>query len=161
MPIFINDRTFTVSAMAAGLRRLTAKQKLDYVMVDYIQLASGVGRFNGRADEVASITRGLKRLASELHVPVIALSQFNRESAKGAREPQLHDLRESGSIEQDATLVLMIHFVRMYDVNAGIKTGDVKLLVRKQRNGPTGWIPMTFHAPSGRFYETTAAEERT
>jgi replicative DNA helicase len=105
---------------------------------------------------VASITRGLKRMAGELHVPLMAFSQFNRESAKDGREPQLHDLRESGSIEQDATLVLMIHFTRMYNVNSGIETGDVKLLIRKQRNGPTGWLPLVFHAPSGRFDEVTA-----
>lgn len=159
LPIYISDKDrATVPAMLAELRRLTARQKLDYVVVDYIQLASGVGRFDRRADEVAAITRSLKRMAGELHVPVIALSQFNREAAKNNREPELHDLRESGSIEQDATLVLMIHFTRMYDVNAGIDEGEAKLLVRKQRNGPTGWIPLRFHAPSGRFYETTGQE---
>jgi replicative DNA helicase len=158
LPIYISDRDrSTVPSMLAELRRLIARQKLDFIVVDYIQLASGVGRFDRRADEVASITRGLKRIAGELHVPVIALSQFNRESAKNSREPELHDLRESGSIDQDATLVLMIHFTRMYDVNAGVDTGEAKLLVRKQRNGPTGWIPLTFHAPSGRFYEQEAA----
>jgi replicative DNA helicase len=161
LPLYISDRDrFTVPAMLAELRRLKARQKLEFVVVDYIQLAQGVGRFDKRADEVASITRGLKRMAGELRVPVIALSQFNRESTKNNREPELHDLRESGSIEQDATLVLMIHFVRNHDVNAGVDEGEAKLLVRKQRNGPIGWIPLTFHAPSGRFYEPCPEQAR-
>jgi replicative DNA helicase len=160
LPIYISDRDrSTVPSMLAELRRLMTRQRLEFVIVDYIQLASGVGRFDRRADEVASITRGLKRMAGELRVPVIALSQFSRESAKSAREPELHDLRESGSIEQDATLVLMIHFTRMYDVNIGIDEGEAKLLVKKQRNGPTGWIPLRFHAPSGRFYEQEGRSE--
>jgi replicative DNA helicase len=159
LPVFISDRNrSTVPAMFAELRRQIARHQLEFVIVDYIQLVEGVGRFDKRADEVASITRGLKRMAGELKLPIIALSQFNRESAKDGREPQLHDLRESGSIEQDASLVLMVHFTRMHDVNAGIDTGDAKLLVRKQRNGPIGWIPVTFHAPSGRFFEPEASQ---
>jgi replicative DNA helicase len=169
LPIFISDKArFTVPAMSAELRRLAARRKIEYVIVDYIQLAEAVGRFDKRADEVASITRGLKRLASELRIPVIALSQFNRDHSKENREPQLHDLRESGSIEQDANLVIMVHFTRAYDVNVGINTGEAKLLVRKQRNGPVGFIPVFFHAPSGRFDEreeslapAKAAEEVT
>lgn len=154
LPIYIADRgKFTIPAMSAELRRLTARRRIEFVIVDYLQLASGVGRFDRRSDEVASITRGLKRMASEFSIPVIALSQFSRESAKDNREPQLHDLRESGTIEHDASLVLLIHFTRLHDVNAGIDTGEARLLVRKQRNGPTGWIPLTFHAPSGRFFE--------
>lgn len=161
LPVYISDKSrSTIPAMHAELRRLMAKQKVGLVIVDYLQLAQGVGRFDKRADEVASIARGLKRMAMELKIPVLALSQFNRDSSKDNREPELHDLKESSELEQAANLVLMIHFTRMYDVSAGIETGEVKLKVAKQRAGPVGFINLMFHAPSGVFYESSNETER-
>lgn len=154
LPLYISDTTtVTVPAMEGRLRRLMSQVPIGLVIVDYIQLASGVGRSGSRAEEVGSISRALKRMASSLKVPVIALSQFNRDSARDNREPEKWDLKESGSIEQDANLILAIHFTAMYDVMAGIPEGEVKLKVLKQRNGPEGWLPMKFHAPSGEFRE--------
>lgn len=158
LPLYVCDQTtVTVAAIEGKLRRLMAQVPIGLVIIDYIQLASGVGKFSNRADEVSSITRALKRLAASLKVPIVALSQFNRDSARDNREPEKHDLRESGSIEQDANLILAIHFTRLYDVAAGIPTGDVKLKILKQRSGPEGWLPFTFHAPSGVFYEQERA----
>jgi replicative DNA helicase len=154
LPVHISDRTHsTIPVIHAELRRLMARQSIGLVVVDYIQLMQGVGRFDKRADEVGSISRGLKRIAADLKVAVVALSQLNRDSARADREPELWDLKESSSLEQDADLILMIHFTRMYDVSAGVDTGDVKLLVRKQRAGAVGYLSLEFHAPSGRFYE--------
>ena len=154
LPLYISDRTgITTQGMLSELRRLRTTRKVDMVIVDYLQLAKGVGKFGTRAEEVASISRGLKGIAMELGVPVIALSQFHRDSAKEGREPELHDLKESSGIEQDANLVLMIHFTRMYDVLAGVDTGDCKLLIRKNRSGPVGWMPLQFTAPTGIFRE--------
>ncbi len=154
LPLYVSDRaSVTTPGMLAELRRLRASRQIDMVVVDYLQLAKGSGKFGSRADEVASISRGLKGIAMELGVPVIALSQFNRESSKDDKEPQLHDLKESSGIEQDANMVLMIHFTRMYDISAGIETGEVKCIIRKNRSGPVGWAPLQFHAPSGIFRE--------
>lgn len=160
LPLYISDSTTgTVPGMEGKLRRLMAKVPIGLVIVDYIQLARGVGRFGNRADEVGAISRALKIMASNLKVPVIALSQFNRDSAKDNREPEKHDLKESGSIENDANLILAIHFTRMYDVAAKVFTGDVKLKILKQRNGPEGWLPLEFHAPSGVFKDSSNDQE--
>ncbi len=154
LPLYISDtNSSTVPAMEGRLRRLMSQVPIGMVIVDYIQLASGVGRSGSRAEEVGSISRALKRMASNLKVPVIALSQFNRDSARDNREPEKWDLKESGSIEQDANLILAIHFTTMYDVAAGISEGQVKLKILKQRNGPEGYLDFTFHAPSGEFRE--------
>lgn len=148
----------TVKALYSDLRRMQARHGLGMVVVDYLQLMGSNGRSGSRAEEVSGISRGLKRMAGELGVPVIALSQFSRESAKENREPRLDDLRESGSIEQDATLVLFVHFTRLWDMRAGVPTGDAKLILAKQRNGATTWLTLKFHAPTGRFYEEDGQE---
>lgn len=154
LPLYISDtNTSTVPAMEGRLRRLMSQVPIGMVIVDYIQLASGVGKTGSRAEEVGAISRALKRMASNLKIPVIALSQFNRDSARDNREPEKWDLKESGSIEQDANLILAIHFTQMYDVAAGIAEGQVKLKILKQRNGPEGFLDFTFHAPSGEFRE--------
>jgi replicative DNA helicase len=155
MPLIVTFRPgINPKTLQGELRKLQARQGLDLVIVDYLQLMSGgSSRYGNRTEEVSSISRALKRMAGELSIPVVALSQFSRESAKENREPQLSDLRESGSIEQDATLVLFVHFTRGWDMRAGVETGDAKLIVAKQRNGACTWIPLTFHAPTGRFYE--------
>jgi replicative DNA helicase len=121
------------------------------VIVDYLQLVSGAGKFDSRANEVSSISRGLKRMAKEFRLPVVALSQLNREPSKGDREPELRDLRESGSIEQDANEVIFLHFTTMWDeINPW---GDLFALLKKNRGGPIGNIPMRFYSPTGLFTE--------
>jgi replicative DNA helicase len=152
---FIHDQTSpSIKSVRGELKRLMAKERIGLVIIDYIQLVEAAVRRSGnRAEEVGSITRSLKQMAKEFKLPVIALSQLNRDSAKDKREPQLYDLRESGSIEQDANLVAMIHFTRPYDTAAGVDTGDLSLFIRKQRAGPKGAVGLTFNAPSGRFFE--------
>lgn len=155
MPLLVTFRPgINPKALQGELRKLQTRQGLDLVIVDYLQLMSGGStRYSNRTEEVSAISRALKRIAGELSVPVVALSQFSRESAKENREPALSDLRESGSIEQDGSLVLFVHFTRAWDMRAGVDTGDAKLIVAKQRNGACTWIPLQFHAPTGRFYE--------
>src|SRR5581483_1866511 len=159
-PIFIDDTPgISLSEMRAKARRLKQSQgRLDLIIVDYLQLMSGGGkRFENRTQEVSAISRGLKALAKELSVPVIALSQLSRapESRGGDHRPQLADLRESGSIEQDADVVAFIFREEVYmkaeDAEAQGLSGVAELMIAKQRNGPTGSIKMAFIKPSTRF----------
>ena len=116
-PMFIDDSsTLTVMEMRAKCRRLKAEHGLSLIIVDYLQLMSGYGRTENRNQEISGISRGLKALAKELNVPVIALSQLSRapEQRQGDHKPQLSDLRESGSIEQDADLVMFIYREEVY-----------------------------------------------
>jgi replicative DNA helicase len=142
----------------AKARRLKMEKGLDLLVVDYLQLVSGQGRFENRTQEVSYISRGLKSIAKELRVPVLALSQLSRapEQRLGQR-PQLSDLRESGSIEQDADVVVFI-FPERKAAEESEAEGEVdrrghlmKLIVGKQRNGPTGDIPVVFMRPYAKF----------
>jgi replicative DNA helicase len=155
-PIFIDDTPgITLSEMRAKARRLQQSQgKLDLVIVDYLQLMSGGGkRFENRTQEVSAISRGLKALAKELRVPVIALSQLSRapESRGGDHRPQLADLRESGSIEQDADVVAFIFREEVYKPDEPELEGIAEIIIAKQRNGPTGRVKMAFLKNSTRF----------
>jgi len=156
-PIFIDDTPgISLSEMRAKARRLKQAQggKLDLLIVDYLQLMSGGGkRFENRTQEVSAISRGLKALAKELHVPVIALSQLSRapESRGGDHRPQLADLRESGSIEQDADLVMFIFREEVYKQDDPDLQGKAEILIAKQRNGPTGRIQLAFRKNCTRF----------
>ena len=156
-PVFIDDTaTLTVLEMRAKCRRLEAEHGLALVVVDYMQLMSGRGRFENRTQEVSSISRGLKALAKELHVPVIAISQLSRapEQRGGDRWPQLSDLRESGSIEQDADVVAFIHRPEMYkdpDSVTEEERNRAELIIAKQRNGPTGKVHLAFRRQFTRF----------
>lgn len=144
--IFIDDTPgISPLEMRAKARRLVAEQKrLDLIVVDYMQLMSGSKRTESRQQEVSQISRELKGLAKELNVPLIALSQLSRApEARNPPKPQMSDLRESGSIEQDADVVAFIYRDEYYkpsDENAGI----AELLISKQRNGPTGTVKMAF-----------------
>jgi replicative DNA helicase len=160
-PIFIDDTpAISVPEMRAKCRRLhQAKGALDLILVDYLQLATaakiGFGsRPENRTQEVSAISRGLKTLAKESNCPVIALSQLSRaaESREGG-EPKLSDLRESGAIEQDADIVAFIHRPEMYDRNNPDLEGLAKLIVAKQRNGPTGELDLVFLKNFTRFEE--------
>jgi replicative DNA helicase len=152
-PIFIDDSsTLTVMEMRAKCRRLKAEHGLSLIIVDYLQLMSGYGRSENRNQEISGISRGLKALAKELSVPVIALSQLSRapEQRQGDHKPQLSDLRESGSIEQDADLVMFIYREEVYkpsEENAGL----AELIIAKQRNGPTGIVKLAFLREYTRF----------
>ena len=152
-PMYIDDSsTLTVMEMRAKCRRLKAERGLNVIIVDYLQLMSGYGRVENRTQEISGISRGLKALAKELNVPVIGLSQLSRapEQRQGDHKPQLSDLRESGSIEQDADLVMFIYREEVYkpsDENAGL----AELIISKQRNGPTGIVKLAFLREFTRF----------
>ena len=161
--LYIDDTPgISVSEMRAKARRLRQQEGLDLIIVDYLQLMSAVPiggkRFENRTQEVSAISRGLKALAKELRVPVIALSQLSRapESRGGDHRPQLSDLRESGSIEQDADLIGLLYKPNASDDEDGavVEESDgiaVNLLIAKQRNGPTGDVNMTFLKTYTRF----------
>jgi replicative DNA helicase len=155
-PIFIDDTPgIALSEMRAKARRLQQSQgALDLIIVDYLQLMSGGGRrYENRTQEVSAISRGLKALAKELKVPVLALSQLSRapESRGGDHRPQLSDLRESGSIEQDADVVTFIFREEVYKQDNPDLQGKAEIIIAKQRNGPTGRINMAFLKNSTRF----------
>lgn len=137
---------FTIRARA---RRLRARNELDLVIIDYLQLITSPG-FESRVQEISSISRSLKSLARELEVPVIALSQLNRSTEKEERRPRLADLRESGSIEQDADVVIMLYREEMYK-RTDDNSGKAEVIVAKQRNGPTDTVMLAFASGSTRF----------
>jgi replicative DNA helicase len=142
-PLFIVDSgNVTLVDIRAKARRLAARrQGLGLIIVDYLQLMSHTRRVDNRQQEIAEISRGLKMLAKELSIPVIAVSQLNRDPERRQdKRPQLSDLRESGAIEQDADVVMFIH----RDDLDPAKKGLADLIVAKHRNGPTGTIPLTF-----------------
>src|SRR6266545_860124 len=131
----------------AKLRRLQSERgQVDLVVIDYLQLMTGRGRFENRNAEVSAISRGIKLLAKELHVPMLVLSQLSRapETRQGDHRPQLSDLRESGSIEQDADVVAFIFREEIYKRDREDLRGLAELLVSKQRNGPIGKVDLVF-----------------
>ena len=163
--LFIDDAPgISVTELRSRARRLKNQEgRLDLLIVDYLQLMSAVPiggkRFENRTQEVSAISRGLKAVAKELKVPLVALSQLSRapESRGGDHRPQLADLRESGSIEQDADVVAFIFREEVYKKDDPDLEGIAELIVGKQRNGPTGTIKLAFIKSSTRF-ENLAAE---
>ena len=154
--LFIDDSPgVSLSEMRAKARRLKQSQgRLDLLVVDYLQLMSGGSkRFENRTQEVSSISRGLKAIAKELQVPVLALSQLSRapESRGGDHRPQLSDLRESGSIEQDADVVMFIFREEIYKQDDPDLKGRAEIIIAKQRNGPIGKFNLAFLHNSTRF----------
>ena len=152
-PIYIDDSAnLTMLQVRAKAQRLALEHGINLLVIDYLQLVSGSRRYENRTQEVTEISRGLKNLAKELDVPVIAVSQLNREVEKrsGSRKPQLSDLRESGAIEQDADLVLFISREAMDDdIGAGDCTAEIS--IGKQRNGMTGTFKLTFRKRITKF----------
>ncbi|OGQ04957.1 MAG: replicative DNA helicase [Deltaproteobacteria bacterium RIFCSPLOWO2_12_FULL_44_12] len=151
-PIFIDDSpVLTVLEMRAKARRLKKERGLSLLVVDYLQLVRSSARFDNREREISEISRGLKALAKELHIPVVALSQLNRgvENRQDKR-PMLADLRESGSIEQDADVVMFIYRDEMYNTESP-DTGKAEVIISKQRNGPTGKSFLAFRSQFTRF----------
>ena len=140
--------------MRAKCRRLASEHGLNLVVVDYIQLMQGRGRFENRTLEVASISRSLKGLAKELRVPIVVLSQLSRApEARSDHRPQLSDLRESGALEQDADLVIFIYREDQYGDKGqpSDAQGVAELIIGKQRNGPTGVVKLAFIREFKRF----------
>ncbi|MGD9500941.1 MAG: replicative DNA helicase [Methyloceanibacter sp.] len=179
LPLYI-DQTggITVAQLAARARRLKRQRGLGFIVVDYLQLLSGSSRraAEGRVQEVSEITTGLKALAKELHVPVLALSQLSRQvEQREDKRPQLADLRESGSIEQDADVVLFVfreeYYVerrqprentdehKQWQAEMEMVTGKAEIIIGKQRHGPTGTVMLQFTPEFTRF-SNLAAEER-
>ena len=153
-PLFIDDSSGTnLMDVHAKLRRLRSENGLGLVVIDYLQLMTGRGRFENRNQEVSSLSRGLKLLAKELRVPMLVLSQLSRapETRQGDHRPQLSDLRESGSIEQDADLVAFIYREEVYKPDREDLKGQAKLIIGKQRNGPIGEVSLQFLKHCTRF----------
>ena len=158
--VFIDDSAgLGVLEMRAKARRLKAEHGLDLLVIDYLQLMQGRGRFENRTQELASISRALKALAKELNVPVFALSQLSRApESRSDRRPQLSDLRESGALEQDADVVLFIFREEQYDPTPE-NENLAELIIGKQRNGPTGTVRLAFLKQHTRFANLSPAHE--
>ncbi len=154
-PLWIDDAGSTsVLEIGAKARRLKRDKGLSLVVVDYLQLITGRGRFNNRQEEVSSISRGLKGLAKELQLPVLVLSQLTRAPEREERGPQLSDLRESGAIEQDADVVMFIYRPHWSKMDAAPEERDqAEIQVAKQRNGPTDKVRFVFRSRLTRFEE--------
>lgn len=152
-PIYIDDTpAITIRELRAKARRLQSREgDLGLILVDYLQLMGGSGHSENRQQEVSEISRSLKALARELNVPIIALSQLSRtvEQTKDKR-PQLSHLRESGSLEQDADIVLFIHREEYYNEDTD-RRGIADLIIAKHRNGPTGTVELAFQNELTRF----------
>ncbi len=185
LPLYIDDTpALTIAAMRARARRLKRKHNIGMIIVDYLQLLQGTGRANdNRVNEISEISRGLKTLAKELHVPVIALSQLSRAvESREDKKPMLSDLRESGSIEQDADMVWFVfredYYVKMTEPKFPAEgdtpdvadkwekwrqkmeqvTGLAELIVAKQRHGATGKVRLRFEARITRFSDLAPEE---
>jgi len=154
--IFVDDTAgLNMFELRAKARRLQAKHALSLVIVDYLQLMSGDSRAENRQQEVSNISRSMKQLARDLDVPVIAVSQLNRNpEARADREPLLADLRESGAIEQDADMVMFLY----EDPSDPASKGIVKLKIAKHRNGPTGLVRLGFVKDYTKFRTLSQAE---
>ena len=151
-PLWIDDHSnSTIMDIRAKARRLHTKSPLGLIVVDYLQLIRGVDQRVMREQQIAEISRGMKGMAKELGLPVVVLSQLNRESERENRDPRLSDLRESGSIEQDADVVMLLHRPKKRDEDEGVQEGaipgdteHIRLFIAKQRNGPVGAVDLTF-----------------
>jgi replicative DNA helicase len=153
-PLFIDDSpNMTLMEIRAKARRLKQRHDLKLVLVDYMQLMSSPKRTESRQQEVSELSRGMKLLAKELEVPVIAVSQLNRgPEQRTDKRPQLSDLRESGSIEQDADMVILLHRDDYYEKESP-RAGEADFIVAKHRNGPTDTITVAFQGHFSRFVD--------
>jgi replicative DNA helicase len=159
--VFIDDTpSVGILEMRAKSRRLKLEHGLDMIVVDYLQLMQGRGRFESRQQELSSISRSLKILAKELEIPILALSQLSRApETRSDHRPQLSDLRESGALEQDADIVLFIFREDMYQVDGEPNPdaeGTAEIIIGKQRNGPTGAVRLAFLKQYTRFENLAA-----
>jgi replicative DNA helicase len=153
-PIYIDDSPgLSTMELRAKARRLKAEANVGMILVDYLQLVSVRERVENRQQQISLISRGLKALAKELNIPIIALSQLSRavESRGGDKRPMLSDLRESGSIEQDADMVMFLYRPEVYEGPDSENVGKAELIIGKQRNGPTGTVNLSFISSCTRF----------
>jgi len=179
-PLYIDDTpALPISQLAARARRLKRTHGLDVLIIDYLQLVRGTGRSENRVNEISEITMGLKAIAKELDIPVIALSQLSRQvENREDKRPQLSDLRESGSIEQDADVVMFVFREEYYkerekpgdhDVEAMMKWQDemenlhgrAEVVIGKQRHGPIGTIELSFEGRFTRFGNLVKAYQQS
>jgi replicative DNA helicase len=158
-PMFIDDSpALSPTEIRARARRLKREHGLGLIVVDYLQLMQVPGNKENRTTEISEISRSLKALAKELSVPVIALSQLNRNlEQRPNKRPVMSDLRESGGIEQDADLIVFIYRDEVYNPESPDK-GTAEIIIAKQRNGPTGTVRLTFLGQYTRF-ENFASED--
>jgi replicative DNA helicase len=178
IPLFIDDTGgISIGALTARARRLKRREGLDCVIVDYLQLVTGSSRTDNRVQEVSEVTQALKALAKELNVPVIALSQLSRQvEQRDDKKPQLSDLRESGSIEQDADVVMFVYREAYYHERAEPKEGtedhlrwedemreirkQADIIIGKQRHGPIGSVKVAFDPERTKFSDLEASDRR-
>ncbi|MEM7480372.1 MAG: replicative DNA helicase [Acidobacteriota bacterium] len=154
-PLYIDDSPNpSLLELSSKARRLKAEKGLDLVILDYLQLMQAGGRYENRNLEIAAISRGMKQLAKELEIPVIALSQLSRQPERrgGDHRPQLADLRESGSIEQDADIVAFVYRDEVYNPEDEEVKGLAELIISKHRNGETGVVEMVFQGETTTFH---------
>jgi replicative DNA helicase len=151
-PLYIDDSpNMTLVEIRAKCRRLKQRVGLKLVVIDYLQLMTSGKKVESRQQEVSEFSRALKLLAKELQVPVIALSQLNRGPEQRAdKMPAISDLRESGSLEQDADMVILLHRESAYEKD-NPRAGEADLIVAKHRNGPTRTVTVAFHGHYSRF----------
>jgi len=174
MPLYIDDTpALRLGDLRARARRLHHQYNVELIVVDYLQLIRGNGKFDNRTAEVGQISAGLKALARELKVPLIAVAQLNRGVDKETRRPRMSDLRESGAIEQDADVIMLLHRADYGEESTyepddelaeavprdsgGIPGSLADVIVAKQRNGPTGVCPLVFWKRFLRFESRAAA----
>lgn len=157
-PLFIDDSpNMSLVEIRAKCRRLKQRHDLKLVVIDYLQLMSSGKRVESRQQEVAEFSRALKLLAKELEVPVIAISQLNRGAEQRQdKKPQMSDLRESGSIEQDADIVMLLHREDAYERESP-RAGEADVIVAKHRNGPTATVTVAFQGHYARFVDMSPA----
>jgi replicative DNA helicase len=153
-PLFIDDSpNMTMMEIRAKARRLKQRNDLKLIVVDYLQLMTSGKRVESRQQEVSEFSRQMKLLAKELEVPVIAISQLNRgPEQRTDKRPQLSDLRESGAIEQDADMVILLHRDDAYERESP-RAGEADLIVAKHRNGPTANVVVAFQGHYSRFVD--------
>ena len=156
-PLFIDDSpNLTMMEIRAKARRLSQRNDLAMVVIDYLQLMTSGKRVESRQQEVSEFSRAIKLLAKELEVPVVTLSQLNRgPEQRTDKKPMLADLRESGSIEQDSDLVILVHREDMYE-RESVRAGEADLIIAKHRNGPLATVPVAFQGHLSRFADMAA-----
>ncbi len=156
-PLYIDDSpNLTLVEIRAKCRRLAQRVGLEMIVIDYIQLMTSGKKVESRQQEVSEFSRALKLLAKELNVPVVAISQLNRNSEKSDNKvPEISQLRESGSLEQDADVVILLHREAMFD-REHPRAGEADLILAKQRNGPTGTIVVNFLGQFSKFEDPKA-----
>ncbi len=153
-PIYIDDTPgASILEMRTKARKLKVEKNIKFIIVDYLQLANAGHQYDSRVQEVSIISQGLKNLARELHIPVLAISQLSRAvEQRGTKKPQLSDLRESGSIEQDADVVMFLYYEDDSEDLLDQSKRLIKLYIAKHRNGPTGELDLMFRGDRVKFY---------